>query len=298
VTATLSRSRDDALARFTVRRLTDPDHLRELLSADRPYAAYALAQLDPGRFGRSEWFEARSSDDRHGLVVHSNSGLGQALFAQGDPVAVASVLKLHPGARFTFGSLKPEHHAGITRYFLMARPQRMTRMLVTAETFKPGAISAVRLSAAHITEINRLYSLEGGPAYYRPSHLEEGVYCGVYDDGRLVAIAGTHVVSEREGVAVVGNVFTHPRYRAQGHSTSATSAVTAQLLERCPLVVLTVEEGNEPALAVYRKLGYTPHCALHESPLIRKEPLGVVSAARRLMADWRGRATGTEVVLR
>ncbi len=298
MTATLSRRREDAGAEFTVRRLTDPDTLRELLSTDREYAAYALAQLDPGRFERSEWYEARTTEGRHGLVVHSNSGLGQALFAEGDPQAVDAILSLHPGARFTFGSIKPEHRPVAERYFLMARPPRMLRMTVSNETFVNAGRGAERLTAADISEINRLYSLEGGPAYYRTSHLEEGVYCGVYENGRLSAIAGTHAVSDREGVAVVGNVFTHPRQRGRGLATLATSAVTAALLERCPLVVLTVEEGNDPALAVYKRLGYTPHCTLHESPLIRKEPIGVVSAARRLIAGWRGRADGTEVVLR
>ena len=175
----------------------------------------------------------------------------------------------------------------------------MSRMATSAETFTPTGAPAIHLAAEHIPEINSLYSLEGGPAYYRPSHLEEGVYFGIFEDGRLVSIAGTHVVSREEGVAVVGNVFTHPRCRGRGYATAATSAVTpARLLERCPLVVLTVEEGNEPALQVYQKLGYTHHCSLHESPLIRKEPLGVLSTTRRVLAGWRGRPTGNEVVLR
>jgi hypothetical protein len=49
---------------------------------------------------------------------------------------------------------------------------------------------------------------------------------------------------------------------------------------------------------VYHRLGYRPHCKLHESPLIRKEPTGIFSAARRFFAGWRGRRSGAEVVLR
>jgi RimJ/RimL family protein N-acetyltransferase len=298
MTATLSRGRENARSEYTVRRLSDPDLLREMLAADRPYGAYALAQLDPGRFEQSEWYEARGPDGAHALVVHSNSGLGRAVYTDGDPVSIDVILSLHPGARFTFATLRPEHRSTVERFFFMGRPQRMSRMIVSDSTFRPSEPTAVRLHATDLAEINRLYSLEGGPAYYRPSHLEEGVYCGVRDEGRLVAIAGTHAVSRAEGVAVVGNVFTHPRYRGLGYAKASTSAVTAQLLERCPLVVLTVEDENEPALAVYRSLGYEHHCAVHESPLIRKEPLGALSAARRLFAGWRGRSTGTEVVLK
>ena len=297
MTATLSRDREDAQVEYTIRRLLDPGTLRELLADDRAYAAYAIAQLDPVRFRQSEWFEAVGPDNVRGIVVHSNSGLGRALFADGDPRAIEVILSLHPGARFTFGSLRPEHRSPVERFFMLGRSRMMSRMATSAETFKPVEAATTQLTANHVPDINRLYSLEGGPAYYRPSHVEEGVYCGVVEDGRLVAIAGTHVVSETEGVAVVGNVFTHPRYRGRGHATAATGAVTALLLERCPLVVLTVEEGNEPAQQIYQKLGYAHHCSLHESPLIRKEPLGVLSTTRRLLAGWRGRPTGNEVVL-
>jgi hypothetical protein len=70
------------------------------------------------------------------------------------------------------------------------------------------------------------------------------------------------------------------------------------LLQRCPLVVLTVETANEPAVKVYRRLGYESVCSLHESPLIRKEPFGIISFARRAVAGWRGRTKGKEIVLR
>jgi GNAT superfamily N-acetyltransferase len=298
VTATLSRSNEDSRAEFTVRRLGDPGTLRELLAPDRAYAAYAIAQLDPARFRQSEWLEAVGPGNAHGIVVHSNSGLGRALFADGDPRAVEVILSLHPGSRFTFGSLRPEHRLPAQRFFLLGRTSMMSRMVTSAEAFRPIDGPAIRLAATHIPEINRLYSLEGGPAYYRPAHLEDGVYCGVFENGRLVSIAGTHVVSDAEGVAVVGNVFTHPRYRGRGYGTAATGAVTTLLLQRCPLVVLTVEEGNDAALSVYKRLGYTHHCSLHESPLIRKEPLGVLSTTRRLLAGWRGRSAGNEVVTR
>jgi len=173
----------------------------------------------------------------------------------------------------------------------------MLRMSVTPATLKPVEDAAVRLHGCDVPAINRLYSSEGGPASYSASHVEDGVYFGVMMDGSLVSIAGTHVVSPMEGVAVVGNVFTHPRYRGLGLATIATSAVTGDLLEHCPLVVLTVEVGNDPAVRIYERLGYETHCKLHETPLIRKEPFGLLSLARRLIAGRRGRAEGKEVVL-
>lgn len=297
MTAVLDRGREAGHAAFTIERATDPDALRAMLT-DRAYAAYAIAQLEPRRFPTSEWYVAAGPENRRGIVVHSASGLGRALFTEGDAAAVEAILSLHPGARFTFGSLRPEHLKTITRYFVVLRQGTMMRMSVTSATFQPIGGDAIRLKGGDITAVNRLYSTEGGPTAYTPAHLEDGVYYGVRVDGYLAAIAGTHVVSDDEGVAVVGNVFTHPRYRGRGFSKVTTSAATAELLRRCPLVVLTVETINEPAVAVYRRLGYESVCSLHESPLVRKEPLGVVSLARRAFAAWRGRSEGKEIVLR
>ena len=61
--------------------------------------------------------------------------------------------------------------------------------------------------------------------------------------------------------------------------------------------MLTVEKENEPAVRIYQRLGYETQCTLHETPLIRKEPVGAVSFVRRVFAGWRGRAEKKEVVL-
>lgn len=297
MTATLSCHGRAQCRRYTVQRLRDPQQARPLLEQDRPYAAYAIAQLEPRRFIYCDWYTAVGPSGQ-ALLLHSRGGLGQALFAIGDPTALDAALSLHPGPRFTFGSIRLKHRPVVESYFLLTRRQQMLRMSVTRQGFQPANGPALRLFGRDIAAINRLYSAESGPASYRPQHIDEGVYFGALEDGRLVAIAGTHVVSAAEGVAVVGNVFTHPRYRGRGLATIVTSAVTAELLQTCPLVVLTVDAANEPAVKAYRRLGYETHCTLHESPLIRREPFGVLSLARRFAAAWRGRDQDTEVVIR
>jgi predicted GNAT family acetyltransferase len=94
--------------------------------------------------------------------------------------------------------------------------------------------------------------------------VEDAIYYGVRVHGRLVSAAGTHVINVREGVAVVGNVMTHVDYRGHDFAKMATSAVTAQLLERVPDVALNVHADNTPAVAAYARLGYGEHCRLVE----------------------------------
>jgi len=295
MTATVSRGEEAADTSYTIEPLRDPAKIRTILQTDRPYAAYALAQLDPRIFKLNEWYRA-SGPSGTALVLHSRSGIGRALFAVGDPKALDAAIKLHPGPRFAFGSLYPEHRPIVERYFVVTRPQTMLRMSITSERFQPVDGRAIRLYGRDASAVNRLYSVEGGPTAYRSNHLENGVYYGVEEDGRLVSIAGTHVASATEGVAVVGNVFTHPRYRGGGLATATTSAVTQEVLQSCDLVVLTVEEENEQALSVYDRLGYTTECTLHETPLIRKDPFGMSSLVRRTIAGWRGRRQGKEVL--
>ena len=294
----VSREGEATRAAYTIDRLRDPAAVRPLLDGDAAYSAYAIAQLDPRLFRANEWLLSSGPGGRQALLVHSHSGLGNALFASGNPEALDVALSLHPGARFSFGSLRLEHRAIGEKYFVMTRPQLMSRMQISAETFQVADGPAIKLGPAELDAVNRLYSFEGGPAAYRETHLIDGVYYGVFTGGDLVSIAGTHVVSRAERTAVVGNVFTHPRVRGRGLATFATSAVSAELLDYCDLVVLTVETKNVPAVAIYTKLGYEAVCSLHETPLIRKEPFGAASFVRRALAGWRGRREGKEIVVR
>ncbi len=284
-------------AEHRITELSDPAEIRRLLEPERAYTAYALAQLDPRLFPRNKWYRSAGPNGQ-ALLVHSKSPLGNALFALGDATALDAVLSLHPGPRFAFGTVMLDHKAIARKYFLMTRPQVMLRMTVERDAFRPVAAAAQRLVSSDIKAVNRLYSKEGGPTAYRTEHLDDAVYYGIYEGPDLISIAGTHVFSGAERIAVVGNVFTHPRYRGQGLAKASTSALTQHLLADCDLVALTVEKDNDAAVAVYSGLGYETKCRLHETPVVRKEPIGAISFVRRAIAGWRGRGEGKEVVTR
>lgn len=279
------RSRYD----YVVQTLRDRDQIRELLRPRVEYTAYALGQLEPGLFERTRWYRA-VGDTGVGLVLHSRGGLGDATFVMGDPDAVAAILSIHPGPAHTYATCQPQHVDHLQRVYRLANKQPMIRMAVTPNEFRPcNDIPTIPLSGVDIRRINALYGSEGGPSYYIPEHIDAGVYRGVVAGGRLVAIAGTHVVSRHEGVAVVGNVFTHPAYRGHGFATAATSAVTDHLLGFCDFVVLTVDPKNTPAVHAYRRLGYREVCELVEASATRREPTGLTSILRRARAAIRGR---------
>jgi RimJ/RimL family protein N-acetyltransferase len=281
---------------YVVQSLDDPEKIRALLRPRVEYTAYALGQLEPGLIERTRWYYARG-DTGTAVVLHSRGGLGDATFIMGDPDAVAAIVSIHPGTAQTYATCQPQHIDALKRVYRLASQQPMIRMSVTRQAFSPhSALPVVFLSGLDIRKINSLYGSEGGPSYYVPEHIDAGVYRGVVTEGRLVAIAGTHVVSQQERVAVVGNVFTHPLYRGRGYATAVTSAVTSSLLDYCDTVVLTVDPNNRPAVSAYERLGYREVCQLVEASAARHDPSGVGATFRRWRAAIRGRRYGGSFV--
>ena len=266
----------------SVTRLHGGDALHHLLERQRAYATFAIGCLDPRHASSTEWWQAESSDGS-ALLMHAHTGIGPSLFAMGDPAALEVALSFHPGPLFTFATFQIEHTPIMERFFSIVNRQPMQRMIVTRAAFRQTGKKAIRLTASDLSRVNRLYGKEGGQ--YTSRHLQEGLYYGVTQDGELVAIAGTHVISPSEGVAVVGNVYTHPKYRNRGYATAATAAVTEELLSSCATVALTVDPKNTPAVRAYRKLGYSAEGLLMESPARRRDVLGLGSMLRRCFSD-------------
>ena len=279
---------------YLVRPLRHRDALRRMLLPHRTYAAYALGQLQPGLFERSEWWVSRGS---HGeaLLLHSKGGLGNALLALGTSEALEAVLRLHPGPHHTFLTCQVQHLEVALRHYDLSERQSMSRLLVDRDTFRPVEGETRRLTGRQVREINRLYRADGTPAFYTAENIDDAVYYGAFSGGQLVAVAGTHVVSREDEIAVAGNVFTHPMHRGLGLGTAVTGAVTAQLLETCKEVALSVDPRNVSAVRAYERLGYREVGRLIESASTRRD-IGIGAAIRRRVAGLRGRKYGAELL--
>lgn len=281
----------------TLRRLREPEEVRRLLRPARAFAAYALAYADSRLFPLAEFHEAAAGEKR-ALLMHARGGLGLSTLTLGSAELVAALLRLHPGPRQTFLTCEPEHVDVILPGHNLWRPQTMLRMQLTREAFQaPEEGAAVRrLIAADAAELNRLYAIEEDGLRYSGRQVIEGVYYGVHSRGRLVATAGTHIYSPGEGVAVIGNVFTHPDFRGRGFATAATAAVAAHVLASCDLVVLNVDPANRTARHVYERLGFSEVGRVVEAMATRRDALSPLPFLRRTLARWRATARDREVV--
>lgn len=282
---------------FRIREVRAKQELHDALSEDRSYAAYALGHLEPGLFKRSRFWVAEG--ERGTAVVLHATAIGRTLIVGGDPEGVDAILSLHPGARITnLTTAAPEHLPALKRTYALSDTLHMQRMTVTQHSFAPVDGALQRLRGSDLRQLNALYAIEGRPSYYTQNHIEHGVYYGTFEERQLVSVAGTHIVAPHVGIAVVGNVFTHPAHRGRGLATRVTSRVTGELLAMgCPLVTLTVDPDNTPAVRAYHRLGYAPGARVIEAQARRRDLIGVSAAVRRWAARRRGTARsehGTE----
>ncbi|HWC29679.1 MAG TPA: GNAT family N-acetyltransferase, partial [Dehalococcoidia bacterium] len=151
-----------------------------------------------------------------------------------------------------------------------------------------------RLTMADADELNRLYEDEG--TRHLGSQIVEGIYFGAFHRSRLVSAAGTHIYSRREGVGVIGNVYTHPDFRSHGLGTAVTAAVAENLIEACDLIVLNVDPANRTARHIYEQLGFKEAGRLVEAMATRRSAHTPVPFMRRILARYRAAARHTEVI--
>ncbi len=279
---------------YVVRSLTDLDEIRELLTPHRAYAAYALGQLQPGLVEKTEWHLARGAAGE-ALLLHSQGGLGNALFTLGAGDPLEAVLQIYPGPRHTFFTCQTGQKETALRHFVLPKASTMARLHVDRERFQPAEGDVRRLSGREVHRINNLYRAEGTVAFYTAANIDRAIYYGAFDEGSIVAVAGTHVVSALDEIGVVGNVFTHPLYRSMGYGRAVTSAVTKEVLETCRDAVLSVDPANVAAVRAYERLGYHEVARLIEGPAVGRD-FGPGAFVRRRWAAIRGRRYGGELV--
>jgi ribosomal protein S18 acetylase RimI-like enzyme len=269
---------------ISVRPTRDRDLLQSYLSRDRLWSAYALCDLEDEEFGRTRWGVAMAADEPISVVLQYTGMTPQPMFTSGDGEGVAAILRDVIRPRAAYVATQTDLLPFVGRHYDISPGPPMLRMWVDAASFKPANGFSLRLTPHDVGELNRLYGL-GFTTWLPLDAVARGVYYGVRAGGRLVAAAGTHVISPRARLGIVGNVMTHPEYRGRGLAKLTTSAVTAELLRTCDQVVLNVRSDNPPAIAAYRALGYREHCHFEERIAHRYgAPWGsIVAQLRRLL---------------
>jgi ribosomal protein S18 acetylase RimI-like enzyme len=240
-----------------------------MLELDRPWSAYALADLEPEHFSLTRWFH---SDAGPAIALLYRAFDVPVLVCAGAPRDVDSLLDEVSTAHDSSGLyavVKPEILPLLKSRYRVREVRPMLRMILTGEPPTTPPREIVRLTRQDLRPLQLLYEDGNGrgeaPDFFIPSMVESGVYCGIREGDRLIAVAGTHIVARSVGVGAIGNVYTRHDRRGKGLSTLVTAAVTRELKALdLRTIVLNVRDSNEPAVRVYEKLGYTVHCNYYE----------------------------------
>jgi ribosomal protein S18 acetylase RimI-like enzyme len=253
-----------------VRRLEDKEEIFGILQQDRLYAAYAIGDLESGLFEKCQWAAAYEDGKAKALCLLFKGLAPNAVFCMGESAGLAVILGsvLRPGR--VFFAARPEHMPSLRAFYDLDPAETLIRMALTAAEFHPDEGRAVRLTSQDIHGLNTLYRMGGGTGF-ASYQVSQGAFYGILRDGKIVATAGTHVISPKYGIACVGNVFTHPDYRGHGYAAACTSAVVRDVLAAgCRDVVLNVRQDNSPAIQVYTRLGFTENSRYQEACATRK----------------------------
>jgi ribosomal protein S18 acetylase RimI-like enzyme len=251
----------------------DPSELAELYRRHPEVHPYGLADLEEPFWSRSTWY--RDGDAAVGVLdLGSDEPVLYAVAADAD------------GDRATLDLLErlvPE----LPDHFVITGPTGLTERLAATHT-ADWVIPHVKM---HLPDPSRLpppdprvewldreaadavvaLRTTGGDAsaFFVPDLLDSGHYGAVRVDGELAAVAGVHVVSERYGVAAIGNVLTHPTHRRRGLGRALTATVAHRLRSVVPVVGLNVGTANTGARALYDELGFVPVVTYEEAELRR-----------------------------
>ncbi len=139
--------------------------------------------------------------------------------------------------------------------------QMIWRGLNANEIIQPRAgATPRRLSQADVPEMIALAELtEPGP--FRKRTIELGSYYGIFESGRLVAMAGER--TSMPGFIEVSAVCTHPDARGRGFARTLIVTVMRDIRRRGQTPFLHVLADNLSAISVYESLGFTPRQTFH-----------------------------------
>lgn len=243
-------------------KVLDQAAIRTALHRDPSWAAYALCDLGPEVWPKTQWFVPDLT-----LVLHDYGtcilfSTGTASLAE---ALQASSLPCHI-------QVQEDAFEWLSARLRVTNDRVMWRMRWAGAAGVTGAGHGghvVRgLTPAAVPALQALYadgeSTGEAPDFFMPQTVADGAYCGVFEGGDLVAAAGTHVLSRAEGAAAIGNVYTRRDRRGRGLARAVTAAVLDRLTG-IPTIALNVRTDNTAALRVYEALGFVRHCRFHEA---------------------------------
>ncbi|HEY8586725.1 MAG TPA: GNAT family N-acetyltransferase [Rhodanobacter sp.] len=127
----------------------------------------------------------------------------------------------------------------------------------------------VPLTAAHRADVLALIALVY-PHYFRARTMELGRYFGIYQDGRLAAMAGERLGTD--AYREISAICTHPDFVGRGYARRLVAQLSNDNLEHGCMPFLHVSHQNGRAKQLYERLGYRLRCDIRFWSVRRAQP--------------------------
>jgi len=265
-------------------RISDRERIERWLRRDAATHVYALADLDDAFWPETRWFAGHRDGDLDAVCLLLDKLAPPILYAVSPPddEAMRRLLRwLRPSLPDRLfatlglgleGELRPEFEVDSHGEFF-----KMT-LDGPARPAPPALPDIERLGRDHFDELRAFYAhdaylpeeLHG--RFFERYMLELGPWFGIREAGRLVSVAGVHVVSARTSVAGVGGIATRPDRRGRGLARAVTSRLCQELRRLVELVGLNVAVTNTAAVRCYESLGFRVVSRYEEMALARLTP--------------------------
>jgi GNAT superfamily N-acetyltransferase len=136
---------------------------------------------------------------------------------------------------------------------------RMEQYVWDAPVPQANDLPSVRLGEEHVAEAMALVELTH-PGPFGRRTIELGEFHGVFESGRLIAMAGErmHAGQLRE----VSGICTHPDHQGRGLARKLTERLVRMQLARGQLPFLHVMSDNHSARRLYERMGFRHHRGL------------------------------------
>ncbi len=264
--------------------IRDRPEIERWLRREAPTHVYALADLDDVFWNDTRWFASRCDGSLTAvcLVLEKLSlPILYAVSPAGDRAMRALLGWLRPSLPDrVFATLGVGLAAELESEFEVDSHGEFSKMSLegAARLVVPEPAGLERLRAEHFEELRAFYAHdaylpeERHGRFFASYMLELGPWFGIRESGRLVSVAGVHVVSSSTSVAGVGGIATRPDRRGRGLARAVTAKLCRVLREQVEIVGLNVACANSSAIRCYESLGFRAVRRYEEMELERRKP--------------------------
>jgi len=247
------------MPRTVIEEPRDMGRLLRFLERDRIKNAYHIGATQSGYREQTRFFWVTHHGEPAAVLAVYRGLSAPAVFCAGDPEQVAllvSRLTAQLPGRMLIHRY-PEYAAAFADHVLVKGARRVVRMVLTPDTFRPatGTQEVVALNHGDTAEIMKLHTYYPD-TFFEPYQLESGFYRGIKEEGKLVSVAGVHLVAPEVRFAMLGNIVTAPAVRGRGYAEVTTSRLCSELLEGADTLVLDVPKESAAALSAFTRLGF------------------------------------------